>query len=288
MARYRLLVLLAALLFSTGGAAIKGCNLSAWQIGSFRSGVAALVLGLAVPSARRNLSRGTVLVGFGYAATMLLFVLGNKLTTAANTIFLQSTAPIYVLALSPYLLSEKIGRRDLVQMAAIAAGLALFFVKIDPASSSAPNPLLGNMLAATAGVSWALTLMGLRWLETAKPRHGTGLGAVVVGNFIACAIAAPFAFPVSASTTDWLMIAYLGIIQIGLAYILLTYAFKHVPAFEASLLILLEPTLNPLWAWLFQGEVPNRLALLGGLIILLSPVLRRLAERRIPSIPSAP
>jgi len=281
VARYRLAVLGAALLFSTGGAAIKACSLSGWQVGSFRSAVAAVVLALAIPAARRGWTWRTALVGVGYAATMILFVLGNKLTTAANTIFLQSTAPIYILALSPWLLQERISRRDLVQMAAILVGLVLFFIDIEPATKSAPNPMLGNILSMVAGMTWAATLMGLRWLERASDSKGAGLGAVVVGNIFAALFAAPLALPVGSSTTlDWLMIAYLGAIQIGLAYVLLTYAFKHVPAFEASLLILIEPTFNPVWAWVFQGEVPAKLAMAGGGVILCASIVKAWFDKR--------
>ncbi len=277
---YRLCILGAALLFSTGGAAIKACALSGWQVASFRSGLAAVVLALLVPAARRHWSWRTALVGLSYAATMILFALGNKLTTAANTIFLQSTAPLYILLLAPWLLRERARRVDLVAMAVIAAGLLLLLGGEEPARETAPNPLLGNGLAATAGLSWGLTLMGLRWLEgrTAEradsPAPGAGLAAVVVGNLLAFAIALPFALPLGTALSaasapiDWLLIGYLGAVQIGLAYVLLTRGFRRVPAFEASLLILIEPTLNPVWAWLAQGEAPGLLAVVGGVLIL--------------------
>ena len=112
-AKARLQLLGAALLFSTGGAAIKAAVFTGWQIASFRSGFAALTLLLIAPAARRAWTRHTVLVGCAYAACLTLFVLANRLTTAANTIFLQSTAPLYVLVLAPWLLHEPVRRRDL-------------------------------------------------------------------------------------------------------------------------------------------------------------------------------
>jgi DME family drug/metabolite transporter len=276
--RFRLGVLGAAALFSTGGAAIKACSLTGWQVASFRSGVAALFLALVIPKSRRGWSWRTALVGVAYAVTMILFVLGNKLTTAANTIFLQSTAPLYILVAAPFLLKEKIRKTDLIMMAAIACGLGLFFIDLEPASASAPNPFLGNLCGAGAGISYALTLMGLRWLER---RDEGGLSAVVVGNLLACLLALPLVFPLAgAGALDWSMIGYLGVIQIGLAYVLLTYGLKKVPAFEASLIILLEPTLNPVWAWLFQDEVPGGLALVGGAIILLSTIAKQWVDQR--------
>jgi len=274
----RFFVLGAAVLFSTGGAAIKGCGLSGWQVACFRSGIAAIALLLLVPESRRRLSPKLLLVGTAYAATMILFVLGNKLTTAANTIFLQSTAPLYLLVLAPLLLSEKLRKSDLALMVAIAGGLALFFVKLEAPSASAPDPFLGNVLGGAAGITWALTLLGLRWLE----RDGAGgLAAVVVGNTLACLIALPFALPVAeAATTDWLLIAYLGVVQIGLAYVLLTRGFRHVTAFEASLIILFEPTLNPVWAWLFHDEVPSGWALAGGATILVASTSKTWLDQR--------
>ena len=283
--RYRLGILASALLFSTGGAAVKLCGLNGWQVACFRSGIAALTLAVLIPRALRGWSRRTVVVGSAHAATMVLFVLSNKLTTAANTIFLQSTAPLYVLVLAPLLLRERARRSDMLLMAAIAGGMALFFLDLEPAGASAPDPFLGNVLSATAGVTWALTLLGLRWLartegDGSAASGDQGVAAVVVGNALACLVTLPAALPVTGSTTlDWVTLGYLGVVQIALAYLLLTYGFRRVPAFEASLLILLEPTLNPVWAWLVHNEVPGAWALGGGAIILLSTTAKSWLER---------
>jgi len=289
----RLSILGAALLFSTGGAAIKGCGLSGWQVACFRSLVAAVVLWLLLPAARRGWSARTPLVAVAYAATLVLFVLANKLTTAASSIFLQSTAPLYVLLAAPLLLQERVALRDVIFMVLIGSGLALFFVDVEPSSRIATDPLLGNILGAASGVTWALTLMGLRWLERdheagrpeaaeigagqpdTSPRKpdgsSPGLGAVVLGNLLACAVCLPQALPIGGSSAvDWALVAYLGVFQIGLAYVLLTRGFRRVPALEASLLILLEPALNPLWTWLLQDEVPGSWAIVGGVLILLA------------------
>jgi drug/metabolite transporter (DMT)-like permease len=104
--RHRIQLLAAAALFSTGGAAIKACSLTSWQVAGLRSGIAALVL-LLVPAARRGWTPRAWLVGAAYAATVVLFVQANKLTTSAATAFLQSTAPLYVLLLAPHLLGER-------------------------------------------------------------------------------------------------------------------------------------------------------------------------------------
>src|ERR1035437_2202074 len=137
--RNRLLLVAAAVLFSTGGAAIKAAALTPWQVASFRSGVAALALLLVVPEARKGWSWRVAPVGAAYAATLILFVLATRLTTAANAIFLQSTAPLYLLLLGPWLLREPIRRSDIVYILAIAAGMALFSLGAPRAAASPPH-----------------------------------------------------------------------------------------------------------------------------------------------------
>ena len=159
----RLRIALAALLFSTGGAAIKAADFTAWQIASFRSGVAAITLVLLVPGALRGVGWKSAMVGVAYAATLVLFVLANRLTTSANTIYLQSTAPLYVLLLAPLLLKERIRRRDIPIIMAVLGGLALVLLGVNPPSTTAPDPARGNFFAAISGLSYALLLCGLRW-----------------------------------------------------------------------------------------------------------------------------
>lgn len=276
----RLQVLLTAALFSTGGAAIKACALSSWQVASLRSGVAAVTLFLLLPAARRRVRPRILPVAASYAATLVLFVLANKLTTAASTIFLQSTAPLYVLLVAPLLLGETIRRRDVAYMVVLAGGMSLLFVGVEAASETAPDPLTGNILGACAGVSWAATVLGLRFLGRTG-REGGSAEAVLWGNVLACLVALPFALPVTGSTaTDWGVVAYLGIFQVGIAYVLLTRAMEHVGAFEASLLLLVEPVLNPIWAWLVHGETPGAWSLVGGAVIVVATAAKTWLDRR--------
>ncbi len=269
----RLRVLAAAALFSSGGAAIKAASLTAWQVASFRSAVAAIALLLLMPEARRRPRPFVLLVATSYAGTMVLFVLANKLTTAASTIFLQSTAPLYVLLLSPWLLKEKVRPTDLAYMAVLGVGLGTFFVGIDPVSATAPNPWLGNVLALLSGIFWALTVMGLRALG--KQGSDWGPSSALWGNVIAALGCLPFALPVvSSRPIDWAMVAVLGVFQIALAYVFLIRGLRQVTALEASLLLLLEPVLNPIWAWLVHGERPGGWSLTGGLIILVATVAK--------------
>lgn len=272
----------AAVLFSTGGAAIKAAQFTSWQVASLRSGTAALALLLLLPAARRGWSWRAVLVGVVYAATLTLFVLANKLTTSANTIFLQSTAPLYLLLLGPWLLHEHVRPRDVGVMLAVAVGLLLFFLGSERPMATAPDPVRGNILAALSGVAWAFTVVGLRWLGTVERQGGgSGLAAVVIGNLLAFAGCLPFALPLGGHPArDWLTIVYLGVFQIGLAYILVTSALRQLRAFEASMILLIEPALNPLWAWAVHGEVPGPWAFAGGAIILGATTLKTWLDTR--------
>src|SRR5258708_6719782 len=175
-------IILAAVLFSSGGAAIKWCSFGAWQLAACRAALAMLTILILLPEARRGWSWRTIVVGFAYAATTLLYVQANKHTTAASAIFLQSTSPLFILLLAPLLLGEHATRRDIMQMAVMGAGLGLFFLGLDRPSVTAPNPALGNVLAAICAVTWAFTVMGYRWLAA---RGASVAAAAVSGNITA-------------------------------------------------------------------------------------------------------
>lgn len=285
----RLRLLAAAALFSSGGAAVKSIHLTAWQVASFRSGVATLAFLLLLPAARRRPTLRVLAVAAVYAATMILFIQANKLTTAAGAIFLQATAPLWVVLLSPWLLGERIRGRDILYMAVLAVGLGCFFVGIDPVSATAPNPLLGNILGAISGLTWALTIMGLRALgRTGEEGEGWGPASALWGSIFTFVGCLALALPLGPSTPkDWLIIAYLGTFQVGVAYAFLLRGIRRVPAVEASLLLLLEPVLNPIWAWIVHGERPGAWSLVGGAILLLATAVKTWLDARPSRLPSA-
>ena len=266
---HRLLLLAAALLFSTGGAAIKATTLTSWQVAGFRSLTAAAAVLILVPAARRGWSWRIVPVGVAYGIMLVMFVNATKLTTSANAIFLESTAPLYLLIIGPVLLREPVRRSDLALAAAVGCGLALIFAVRENAVATAPDPARGNMVAALTGVVWAFTVAGLRWLAKDRTRADASMAMVVLGNVIAFLMCAPAVFPVgNASARDIVAVLYLGVFQVGLAYFCVARAIRHVPAFEAAAILLVEPALNPVWAWLMHGERPGAYAVAGGAIIL--------------------
>jgi drug/metabolite transporter (DMT)-like permease len=267
-------------LFSTGGAAIKVDAFSGVQVSALRSGIAAVAL-LTFMRGRFARSPHVALPAIVYAATLTLFVLSTKLTTAANAIFLQSTAPLYVLLLGPFLLGEHVTRRDLVYLLAVALGVFSCFAGRPAATTTAPDPALGNALAVICSVTWAFTLIALRYVERDRSRPGLGMAAVVSGNVLASIAALPFAWPFpSASPGEWATIVYLGVCQIGLAYVLLTTAIRRLSALEVSLLLLVEPVLNPLWTWMLRGEHPGTWTIAGGALIVTATAWRSLRDTK--------
>ena len=273
----------AAALFSTGGAAIKGTDFSgvrgAMEVAAWRSGVAAAIVALVLPSARRGWTWRTWAVGAAYAATVVLFVLANKQTTSANAIFLQSAAPLYVLLAGVFLLHERARLADVGVMVVLLAGLALCVTGTGGAEDTAPDPALGNAFALASGVTWAATLLGLRWLARSGASNGAG-AAVIAGNLLAFVFCVPFALPPSGDGQDWLLLLYLGVVQIGIAYLLLTAAMRTVSAFEVSLLLIVEPALNPVWTWLTLGEKPGPATIAGGVLILGATAFKVVTDAR--------
>ncbi len=280
----RLAIATGALIFSTGGVAIKYASFSAWQVASLRSGIAALTLLLLLRGVHRGFTWRALLVAMAYAGTLVAFVLANRLTTGANAIYLQSTAPLFVLLLSPLLLRERLQRRDLPVMLAVLSGLALVMLGTDVASATAPDPGRGNLIALGSGLSYALMLCGLRWLGRPGGNPHETLGAVVLGNVIACGVALPMALPVAGHpASHWLLIAYLGVVQIALAYLLVTWGLRQVRALDAALLLMIETALNPVWTWWLLGEAPTVLAVVGGVVIVGATVLHSRAAAQVPA-----
>lgn len=280
-AKARIQLLCAAALFSTGGVAIKACEFRGFELAGLRSSIALVAFLALVPLARTWPSGRAWLIGVIYAATLSTFVVANKLTTSANAIFLQATAPLYVLILAPFLLGERWKLRDLWFFVAMAAGLACFFFDEAQPSATAPNPQLGNQIGLISGVGWGLSMMGFRWLA----KTGSGdmtLQAVVAGNALAALACLGWAFGsgpttiLDAGAGSWAWLVYIGVFQIALAYLLVTKAVRELEALEVTLLLLLEPVLNPLWSLLVHDETPGRLALVGAGILLFATLLHSL------------
>jgi drug/metabolite transporter (DMT)-like permease len=278
----RLQLLAAAVLFSTGGAALKATRLGTWEVAGFRAVLGGLTVLALVPAARHGFSRGALAVGAVYAASGFLYVGANKATTAASMIFLQSTSPLYIAVLGHWLLHERVRRRDLVFMAALALGLALLIRGTPLPSRTAPNPWLGNVLALLCGVTVALMMVGLRWLGRAGGSGGPA--AVVLGNVLIVGVAMPLAWPPPAlGARDAAVLLWLGVFQIGAAYALMLAGLRHVPALQATLLMFIEPVLSPIWAFLAHGEQAGPWTIAGGAIVLAATATQMAHEHMRPA-----
>ncbi|MCU0227217.1 MAG: EamA family transporter [Bryobacterales bacterium] len=304
LAAGRLQLILAAALFSTGGLAIKAISMNHWQVACLRSAFAAATILLLLPEARTRWKAAVWGPALAYAAMLILFVTSTKLTTSANAIYLQATAPLYLVFLGPLLLKEPTRREDWWTLLVLGAGMSLFFLGEPVAQSTAPQPALGNLLAAASGFTWALVLVSLRAWGRRDPAGNLGMQVVVLGNLLVTALCAPFALPLDAATSagaatspgaatlwdtaallDWTLLAYLGIFQIALAYLAMTRGMRQVPALEASMILLLEPVLNPIWTWLALGEQPGSYAVVGGVLILLGTLARFYFSSRRAALP---
>jgi drug/metabolite transporter (DMT)-like permease len=269
MRRAVLAVAGAAILWSTGGLFIKLAPMPALAVACGRSLIAGLFY-LAVLRPDLRAARWTTAAA--YAACIVTFVSATKLTTAANAIFLQYTGPAYVLVLSPFLLDEPFRPLDAICVALSLLGMSLFFVgKVES------GQLAGNLLAIASGVFFALAIVLLR--REAKAGRGDALPSTALGNLLAAALTAPWAFqaaPAMLSARGGAVLLYLGVVQLGLAYLLFVRGVRKVPAAEASLISMLEPVLNPIWVLIGFAERPGRWAIAGGAIVIAAVLVRTL------------
>jgi|SRR5687767_6187542 len=263
-----LFLALAAMLWSTAGVFVKALD---WQPVSILGGrglFTGIVFLLYLRRIPTKWSWWMVLAAGASIATQFLFITSTKLTTAANSIFLQYTAPIYVVLLAYWLLREKPSRTDWAAMGIILLGLLLFF-----GDQLSTEGFYGNILAVISGVTAAVMMVAFRAQKDSSPEDSVLLASLVIAIF-----GFPSILKESWTVTDWLSIAYLGIIQIGLAFILFTRGIKHIPALEANLIGTLEPILSPVWVFLFLGERMGAFALLGGLVVLVGVIINAIAS----------
>jgi drug/metabolite transporter (DMT)-like permease len=258
-------VVLAAVLWSTGGVFIKLLSLSPYSILGLRALFSAALFALLFRANVLKFSWNILLVALFNAALVTTYVVSMKLTTAANSIFLQYTAPVYLILLEPLLFRFKLQRINILTVVVCIFGMALFFM-----GDLEIGDMRGNLLALASGVFLAAMMLAQRFNP---PAHHEA--AIFQGNLLVTLIFLPAVLQGPApNPTEWAMLAFLGLIQLGLGYALFTYGLKRVPAFESSLLAMLEPILNPVWVLIGYGERPSATALLGGAVIVGMLILR--------------
>ena len=259
-----LLLLLTAVLWSTSGVLVKSIDWHPMAIAGARSAIAIPVILLFTGRPRLTFSPTQIAGALGYAGTMVFFVLATRMTSAANAIFLQYTAPIYVAIAGHWWLREPALRSDWITIPVAVAGIGLFFV--DRLSASG---WWGNVAALLSGICFATTVLCLRRERSSSPAN-----VILFGNFLAVLIASPFIVRNPFPMQEWPAMLFLGALQIGLPYGLYSVAIKRVTALEATLIPLLEPVLNPIWVMLALHETPGPWARVGGAIVLLCVLFR--------------
>ena len=289
-----LFILAAAIFWSTGGYVIKYVSLDAFGISLWRSSLAAITLyifyrinfskrkvtgfDIAVIDLRKEwYSLRTLSTAVVYAALLVLFVMATKLTTSANAIFLQYTAPVYVLFFDPIISRTKIKRADIIAVLITIAAMGLFFVGQFETSS-----LVGNILALISGVCFAGYTLLLKHEKTSEAMRWQ---SVIVGHVIIVVVMLILTFTGTAiaipkNIEEVGMLCFLGIMQIGVPYALFTKGIPHVRALDALLLSMLEPVLNPVWVYFGVHEIPSEYAIAGGIIILAVVITRTFYEGR--------
>jgi len=265
-----LLLIISSILWSLGGVLIKLVNWNPIAIAGSRSIVSALFIIIVTKRIKIEFTKDQLICSFFYALTVILFVSANKLTTSANAIMLQYTAPIYVAFLSYAFLKEKIYPIDWISIIFVMIGMILFFI-----GKVTFNGLLGNFVAILSGVTFAALAIFMRRQKDRSP-----IDSIIIGNIFTAIISIPYMFKGRPDNLSLLGILLLGTIQLGLPYILYSIAIKSITAFEAVLIPVIEPILNPIWTFLVLGEKPTVWAILGGIIVLSSVTVNQIYKLR--------
>lgn len=275
-----LFVFAAAFLWSTGGLFIKWNSLDGLELSCLRSFFALITVALFTRHHGFGLNNVTAIAALLYAVLVILFVMATKETTAANAIFLQYTAPVYLLILEPIVYKEKFRGRDLITVLVCLGAMALFFV-----GQLRPQDIAGNVMALASGFCFALYFLLLRH---PRARLVNRASSVIYGNLLVVLVAAPWAISAlpRIGAHDAMSFIYLGVIQLGVSYTLFTLGMERgVRSLDAGIICYVEPVLNPVWVFLVLGERPSRWALLGGAIIMFAVIIHMLLDTRVKKLP---
>lgn len=266
-----LLLILTAALWSLGGLLVKLIQWNPLAIAGMRSIIAAVTILTFFRRPTFTWSLPEIGGAIAYAGTVTLYVVANKLTTAANTILLQYTAPIYVALFGAWYLKERTTFKDWICIVIVFGGMSLFF--LDKLTTAG---VWGNIAAIFAGVCFGWTALFLRKQKGAFP-----INSILLGNLLTAIICLPYILQSTPATKmSWIGLIVLGIVQLGIPYILYSIAIKSVTALDAIIILMIEPVLNPIWVFLIIGEVLSQWAFVGGVIVLLTITLRGIWEAR--------
>ena len=265
------LMVLVTLIWSGNGLLIKLVDWPPMAISGLRSLFAVVALLPFMGKPNKWLSLSTLAGGAGFAGALVTFVIANKLTTAANAIFLQLTAPVYVALFSWLILKERIRALDWVITAIIMTGMLLFF-----GDNLTMEGFWGNISAILSAVCWAVFVLFYR-----KEKDDAPLKIPIMGHVICVLTGLPFVIHAGWwPTAGGIWIIPMGAVGAGLSFVLYTWVIKRLEAIEAIITQTIEPIFNPVWVFLVVGEKPGPWALLGGGIVLSSIILHAILRQR--------
>ncbi len=265
------MMLLAAVLFSSSGLFIKLLDgIPSLAILGMRSTVSFVLFMVWVRPRSFSFSRAAWAAAVCVMGMQLFFIMGNKVAPAANIIFLAYTAPIFIIPMARWLLNERPQPADWIAFGVIIVGMS-FFVR----DGFAFTGLLGLFFGVLTSFFHGSFNVMIRLLKDSNPAQ-----AILLGHGICMVIGLPFAIGQTVTVTQMLMLGYLGLFQVGVGFILVTLAIKHIEALEANLLLTLEPILNPVWVFLVLDEVPTRLAFIGAGLVLMGVLYRAVKAAR--------
>jgi drug/metabolite transporter, DME family len=273
----RLQIVGAAFLWSLAGVFIKFLDLPPLTIVFYRSVFAALIF---TPFLRGNhwqISRPILISVVSYTAAISAFVSANKLTTAANAIVLQYTAPFFVFLFSGLVLREKISPLNGFTLAGSMIGVAAIFL-----GSAGEPDMAGVLLALLSGALFAAYMINLRKTRAVSPVYLTWINNVVCALMLLLVVKSQLGL----TSTQLVIVAVMGAVQLGVPYFLFSKGLQTVPLQEASLIALIEPVLNPLWVALTVGEIPSLATLAGGGLIVLALAVRYLWPSPSDAVPA--
>ena len=254
--------MITSVLWSLGGVLLKQVEWHPMAKAGSRSAIAAAVIWLWMRRPKFSWSRNQLLGAAAYASTVSTFVIATDLTSAANAIFLQYTAPAYVALLGAWMVRERTQPRDWLCVASTIVGVGMMC-----RDGSATGSLAGIAAGLASGFSMALMVLFLR-----REKDGSPVAALLLGNIATAVIGLPFGFLQGTGklpdAAGWAALAALGVLQLGLPYILYGIAIRHVTAIEGILLPALEPVLNPLWVFIFLHERPGARSMAGAALVL--------------------
>lgn len=264
------LLVVTAVLWSSSGLFIKIISWQPLAILSARSLIATCVVYLYLRPTRLIWTKPQIIAALGYLGAQLFFIMGTKLTAAANIIFLSYTAPLYIVLFGYWLLRERPQRADWLTMPFIFGGMLLFF-----GGDMSFTGIRGNLYGALSGMSMAIMILAMRHQKT-----GTPANSILLGNLIGIFIGLPTLVQETFTFPNLAIILFLGIFQIGLSFILYAIAIRHLEALESTLILTIEPLLNPVWVFLVLGEIPGTLAFIGGIFVLGAVTVRAYLSTR--------